>query len=171
MASNGTLQNEWRGRISRYAPLIFWIAVILFLSTMQGSMTNTSRFIRPLLRFFFPGMPEESLITFHVYIRKTAHVIEYAGLGFWASRAFWGSYREFVTRYWYLFAWALVLMISSIDEFNQSFNAARSGSFNDVILDGLSGLVMILMLCGYQAYMRRRANFSNESMPGEDLKQ
>ena len=62
-----------RALLLQYAPVVFWIAVIFFLSSDQGSMSQTSRFIRPLLEFLFPAAPEETLLIYHGYIRKAAH--------------------------------------------------------------------------------------------------
>jgi len=135
-----------RGRIVRYAPLVLWIGVILFLSTAQASMSNTSRFIRPLLEFLFPSASEETLILYHVYIRKLAHLTEYAILAFWA---FWSSSKsnlKNLRRLWFVFAFLLVLLIASIDETNQSYLTSRTGSIYDVLLDVSGGLIMILVL-------------------------
>ena len=82
-----------RGRISRYAPLILWIGIVLFASTGNASMAQTSRFIRPLLEFLFPNTPAETLQIYHAYIRKSAHFIEYAILAFWTARAFADLYK------------------------------------------------------------------------------
>ena len=137
---------KWRERVIRYAPLILWIGVIFFLSSTQGAMTRTSRFIRPLLEFLFPNAPEETLIIYHAYIRKFAHFSEYAFLAFWAWRAFKTSTGEIIKKYNLLFSLGLVLFVASIDEFNQSFNAARTGSIYDVLLDFTGGLTMILII-------------------------
>jgi VanZ family protein len=147
----------WRGRFFRYAPLILWIGLILFLSTGQASMSNTSRFIRPLLEFLFPNSPEETLIVYHNYIRKLAHVTEYAILAFWASRAFLYSRRTFLRRLWFLFAFGLVFIVASIDETNQSYIASRTGSIYDVLLDVTGGAAMILIFYLLSEYRKRRA--------------
>lgn len=136
----------WHGRFFRYVPLILCVGLILFASTTQASMSNTSRFIRPLLEFIFPETPESTLIVYHGYIRKFAHFAEYAVLGFFASRAFWLSGKDILQRYWYLAALFLVILVASIDEINQSFNPTRSGSIYDVLLDGFGGLAMIIFL-------------------------
>ncbi len=108
-------------------------------------MSNTSRFVRPLLEFLFPNAPEETLIVYHGYIRKLAHLTEYAILAFWASRAFATSIKQILRRFWSIFALALVASVASIDETNQVYIASRTGSIYDVLLDISGGLLMILM--------------------------
>jgi VanZ family protein len=139
----------WHGRIFRFVPLLLWIGVILYASSDNGSMTQTSRFIRPLLEFLFPNSPEETLQIYHGYIRKLAHLTEYAILAFWASRAFWNSSKIILQKHWFFVAFGLVFLVASIDEFNQSFNSNRTGSVYDVLLDSLGGLIMLAILAVY----------------------
>lgn len=139
-------QTKWRGRIYRYAPLFLWIGVILLASTTQGALSNTSHFIRPLLIFLFPNSPEEVLIVYHGYVRKLAHLTEYAILAFWAARAFSTSSVKILQKYWFVISFVLVLFVASIDEYNQSFNALRTGSVYDVLLDASGGLLMLIIL-------------------------
>ena len=108
-------------------------------------MSNTSRFIRPFLEFLFPNSPEETLNIYHGYIRKIAHVTEYAMLAFWASRAFSSSTVKILRRFWYVFAFVLVALVASIDETNQSYIASRTGSIYDVWRDISGGAIMILI--------------------------
>jgi len=124
--------------------------MILFLSTSQASMSNTSRFIRPLLEFLFPSASEETLILYHGYIRKLAHLTEYAGLAFWAFWAFSNSNLKNLRRLWFVFAFLLVLLIASIDEINQSYLTSRTGSLYDVLLDAAGGLIMLIFLTLYR---------------------
>jgi len=146
---------NWRGRIIRYAPLVLWVGVIMFLSSGQASMSNTSRFVRPLLDFLFPNAPEELLIVYHGYIRKLAHVTEYAILSFWACRAVSKSSQNFLRRLWFVCAFVLVFIVASIDETNQSFLNSRTGSIYDVLLDISGGLAMILVFYWWAKYRRR----------------
>ena len=129
----------------RYAPLIFWIGVVLFASTGNASMAETSRFIRPLLEFVFPNAPDETLQIYHFYIRKSAHFTEYAILAFWAAHAFADSAKPFLRKYWFAISFILVFTIASIDEFNQSFDSSRTSSARDVLLDCAGGAAMILI--------------------------
>ena len=144
MAGINLLKENRRGRFFRYAPLVFWIGVVLFASSAQASMSQTSRFIRPLLEFLFPAAPEEVLIIYHGYIRKFAHFAEYAVLGFFAARAFSSSSIQFLRKNWFIISLFLVLLTASLDEANQSFLASRTGSIWDILLDASGGLAMLL---------------------------
>ena len=136
----------WRGRIIRYAPLIFWIGVILFLSSPQGSMAETSRFVGPILKFLFPNISDETLAVCHAIIRKTAHFSEYALLAFFAVRALTRSSVASLRNLRYLLPLIQVALVASMDEFNQSFESSRTGSFRDVLLDISGGVVMVAIL-------------------------
>lgn len=118
-------------------------------------MSETSRFIRPLLHFLFPETAEETLIIYHGFIRKFAHFAEYAVLGFWSARAFWSSSIQILQKFWFAFAFFVILFVASIDEYNQSFNVARTGSIYDVLLDCAGGLTVILLLCLYKFSIRK----------------
>jgi len=141
---------NWHGRFFRYVPLFLVVAIILLASTTQASMSKTSRFIGPLLEFLFPNSPESTLVVYHGYIRKFAHIAEYAGLGFFASRAFWNSAKEFLSKNWYWAAMLIVLFVAGIDELNQSYNPTRTGSIYDVFLDGFGGALMVGALMLYK---------------------
>lgn len=139
-------KSKRRGRILRYAPLILWAGAVFLASSTTGSMSNTSRIIRPLLEWLFPNTPDDVLTTYHGYIRKFAHFFEYSVLALLASRAFWSSSIDLLRRFWMIFAFLFVLTIASIDEYNQSFNTARTGSVYDILLDCAGGITMILFL-------------------------
>ncbi len=141
---------DLKGRFFRYAPLILWIGVILFASTSVGAMSNTSRIIRPLLHLLFPSASEETLIVYHGFVRKFAHLTEYSILAFWASRAFWNSSTLLLQKYWYAFSFLIVVTAASIDEYNQSYDVLRTGTIYDIFLDALGGAVMIGILFIYR---------------------
>ena len=151
MSLNPGNDSRWRGRILRYAPIFLWIGVIFFLSSDQGSLTQTSRFVRPVLEFLFPGASEETLAFLHGIVRKSAHVSEYAVLAFLIVRAFGKSSVEALRKYVYLAPVALVVVVASMDEFQQSYNANRTGSAYDVLLDaaGAIGIIVFLWLISW----------------------
>ena len=144
-----------RGRFFRYVPFVLWIGVILFASTSYGAMSNTSRVIKPLLHFLFPSASEETITVYHGFIRKLAHLTEYSILVFWASRAFWNSTKPLLHKYWYAFSFLTVVLIASIDEYNQSFDSLRTGTIYDVLLDALGGAVMIGILLVFKRSRHR----------------
>jgi VanZ family protein len=152
---DGLTKAKWRGRIFRYAPLVLWIGAIFVASSNTGSMSNTSRFIRPLLEFLFPATPEEILVVYHGYIRKFAHFAEYFALAFLAARAFSGSSVKIVRNYWFIFAPVLIVLVATADETNQSFLASRTSSVYDVLLDSAGGLTMILFFGLYRRFFSK----------------
>jgi len=143
---------NWRIWLTAYAPLIFWTVIVLGLGSGIGSMNETSRIIRPLLKFFFPAAAPETLTIYHGYIRKCAHFAEYALLTFFAFRAL----AAFKHRY----AMALVFaaLVAVLDEFNQSFNPARTSSSWDVALDiaGSATTVAIFAVIAIWRHSKRR---------------
>jgi VanZ family protein len=134
----------WRGRFFRYAPLFILTAVIL-LSSGYATMSETSRFIGPLLKFLFPAASPEFITFAHGLIRKAAHPCVYALLGFLASRAFFYSSHAFLRRSWHLFALIFVFLVATIDEIQQSFVPTRTGIPSDVVLD-LAGATVAVVI-------------------------
>lgn len=139
-------EHSWRVRLWAYAPLVLWLGVIFYLSSPEGAFSNTSRIIGPLLDFFFPDMPEATRLIIHGYVRKAAHFSEYAVLAFLAARACVISASEFLSRVRYLLPLALVIVVAVADEFNQSFEASRTASVFDVVIDVAGGAVMMTLL-------------------------
>jgi hypothetical protein len=102
-------------RFWRYAPLVVWMVFIFFTSTNEFSATNTSRIIRPLLLWLFPGISEERIALAHFITRKAAHFVEYAILGFLAARAFFFSSQQILRRSWFLAGALLVGIYALLD--------------------------------------------------------
>ncbi len=136
--------NSRRELLFAFAPIVLWIAVIFFLSSSLGSMSHTSMLIRPLLDLLFPFEPEETLRLYHAYVRKAAHFIEYAILAVFAVRAF----SSLTNRHIRIFLYGLltVVLVSVIDEVNQSFDPSRTGSLYDVLIDISGGVTMFAIL-------------------------
>lgn len=111
------------------------------MSSSSGSASSTSRFIRPLLEWLFPLAGEELLAVYHGLIRKGAHLLVYGGLALLGFKAFSGSSRNLFKRLPFVSALLLVALVGSLDELNQSFNSARTGSAFDVLIDIGGGLI------------------------------
>jgi VanZ family protein len=144
----GIQEAKWRGRFIRYAPLLFWVGVIFYFSSGQGSFDETSRFIRPLLEFLFPAATPETLALYHGYIRKFAHPAVYAVLAILAARAFFTSSRPSLSRHFIAYALIMSLAVAVLDELNQAYVASRTGSAWDVALDtvGAAAALMVVYL-------------------------
>ena len=132
--------------LSRYLPLILWMAFISFASTGNFSAGNTSRIIGPLVLWLFPNTTPETLLVIHGITRKLAHFMEYALLGILAARAFRGSPRPALRERWFLVSVVLVVVYALIDEYHQSFVPSRTGTIYDSLIDmagGLAGLIVV----------------------------
>ena len=146
----------WRGRLVRYAPIILWIGVIFYLSSDNGSLTETSRFIGPLLHFLFPTAPEESIQAYHAVIRKSAHFFEYAVLALLVFRAMVLANIDGGLRF--VAPIAVAAVVATLDELNQSFEVTRSGSPWDVALDISGAVTMVIVLALAARLMSRDAS-------------
>ena len=127
--------------LSRYVPLIAWLAFISYASSDSFSAGNTSRIIGPLILWLFPNTTPETLAVVHFVTRKLAHFTEYAILGFLAARAFRPS-----TRHWFLISVGLIVSYALIDEYHQSFVPSRSGSVFDSLIDMAGGLTALIVI-------------------------
>ena len=137
---------NWRVTLWAYAPLLSWIAVIFFMSSPEGSFAQTSRIIGPLLHFFYPSISADAEALIHGYVRKTAHFTEYAVLAFLAVRACVLSAPVSLKKWRYIVPLLLVVVVASLDELNQSFEASRTSSVWDVLLDISGGTLMLIFL-------------------------
>ena len=136
--------------LSRYLPLVAWLAFISYASSASFSASNTSRIIGPLVLWLFPDTSAETLATIHFTTRKIAHFTEYAILGFLAARAFRTSPRLAIRQRWFLISAALVVAFALLDEYHQSFVPNRTGTIYDSFIDMAGGLVALI-------FLRRRA--------------
>jgi VanZ family protein len=132
--------------LSRYLPLIAWLAFISYASTDSFSASNTSRIIGPLILWIFPHTTPETLATIQFFTRKIAHFSEYAILAFLAARAFRPSPRPAIRQRWFLICAALVVVYALIDEYHQSFVPSRTASVFDSLIDMSGGLTALIFI-------------------------
>ena len=132
--------------LSRYVPLLAWLAFISFASSDNFNAGNTSRIIGPLILWLFPSTSPETLTVVHVITRKIAHFTEYAILGFLAARAFRTSPRPAISQRWFLICVTLIVVYALVDEYHQSFVPSRTASFSDSLIDMAGGLAALLVV-------------------------
>ena len=150
-------RNALRSFIFRYAPLLLWIGLIFFFSSTVASANQTSRIIGPILHFLFPSASPETIQQYHFFIRKCAHFTEYALLAFWSVLALGRSSNALLRNSRFLIAVAIVLVVASLDEFNQSFEPSRTSSIWDVGLDLIGGTSMTMALKLSQLWFSRHS--------------
>lgn len=146
-----------RERWWRYLPLVLWTGFIFYASTENMSAANTSRLVRPVLRWLFPEITEEGLLYAHFLVRKAAHCIEYAILAWLVARALRASSRTVVRDWWFALAFGYVALVALLDEFHQSLLAARTGSIYDSFLDITSGAITLTLFALWHVVSQKRA--------------
>lgn len=120
-----------------------WLLVVLRFS--QGDVSAEWSFgsLAPLMRFL--GLGPQHVDLAHFLIRKGAHVVEYAGLGFLSFRAarlsLPGARAAGA-------ALLLCLAVATLDEANQARLETRTGSPWDVGLDLAGGVLGVAMRQG-----------------------
>jgi VanZ family protein len=133
-----------------WLPFFIWITLIFVGSTDLMSAEHTSRFIVPFLRWLDPTMSVETLMQVHFYLRKAAHVSEYAVLAALLYRALVNT----ILRGRVLLSAAIVLIVCGFyaitDEFHQSFVPSRTASARDVAIDGVGALFGLLVIHRFQ---------------------
>ena len=137
---------RFKSFLSRYLPLVAWLAFISYASSASFSASNTSRIIGPLVLWLFPNTSAETLATIHFITRKIAHFTEYAILGFLAARAFRTSPKPAISGRWFLICATLVVVYALIDEYHQSFVPSRTASVFDSFIDMAGGLTALIIV-------------------------
>lgn len=134
---------------------IIWMIVIFAFSAKDADESDHASYEVGLTigRIFivdFEKQPVEEQLAFAASVdhpvRKTAHVLEYAVLGFLVMGAIYG-----LSIKWYiqcLIAWALATLYATTDEIHQLFVPGRSGEFKDVCIDSAGVLLGVLIGMG-----------------------
>jgi VanZ family protein len=125
--------------LRRWWPATLWAVVISAFSTGVFTSDNTSRFIIPILRWFFPHASQQTLFFLHYFIRKTGHVTEYFILSLLVLRGIRAG-RRGVRLGWALAAVAVVGCYAALDELHQAFVPGRTAAVADVLLDTAGGI-------------------------------
>jgi VanZ family protein len=115
------------------------------------SVEHTSRFLIPFLRWIAPGISPATIASIHFFMRKGAHLTEYAIL----AALFWRGIHQGQAGSWRAAALALVAaaIYAFLDEFHQSFIPSRTGALQDVVID-CCGALLGLVLC--ESFGRRK---------------
>jgi VanZ family protein len=120
---------------------LLWVAKIFWLSSDAFSGEATSPFLATLLQYLHIHLEPAAFGVLHTFIRKSAHLFEFAVLTFLLYRSLYGRGRLMwsprIARWCLLIAAAAALS----DEFHQIFTSNRGPSFTDCTID-IAGAVM-----------------------------
>lgn len=128
-----------RSAITPWVPVVAWVVVIAGLGSSGFQHEQTSRFIRPLLHWLFPDWSDADVAGLHGWIRKGAHVTEYAIAAVLTYRALWLTGRASRRLAAALPTLGLVAGVALGDEGRQALVESRTGSPRDVALDVAGG--------------------------------
>jgi VanZ family protein len=130
-------------RLATWLPPLAWTAVVLAFSSAPFSADNTGSVIGPMLAWLLPWLSPAALDTIHGFVRKAAHLTEYAVLAALWLRAFARSAAVRVPAA----AWLTLLIgvvVAILDEAHQSTVPSRTGSVRDVVLDTAGVLLAVV---------------------------
>lgn len=115
-------------------------AVFYFSSRTANESSQQSGFFTELFSRIFENFPYAELV-----VRKSAHFLEFAALGFSFSLSLYMQLFKFKT----IYAVALTSLYAVTDEFHQLFVDGRACRFTDWLIDtagGLTGALVFLLL-------------------------
>ena len=146
--------------VRSWLPVIVWITVIFLASGDLMSAEHTSRFLGPFLRWIVPEISAETIVQIQLFVRKCAHVIEYAILAMLLWRALRDQWRRQTATIQTAIAFLGAMTCAALDEFHQAHIASRTGSPADVALDGAGAIVGLIL---YWRLIRRPEIANRES--------
>jgi len=136
-----------RNLLKYWLPALIWLGVIFLASTDLMSAEHTSRFLGPFLRWLKPDVTADAIAKVQLFLRKVAHLTEYAILATLLWRAVYsGTNLKIKISTLFVTVWAVSTLIAIADEFHQSLVASRTASIGDVRID-MIGAVVGLMIC------------------------
>ncbi len=140
-----------------WLPVVLWMALMFFGSTDLMSAEHTSRFLTPFLRWLNPEISWAAIAQAHLFVRKAAHVTEYAVL---TALLFRGWRSALSARSSVAAALGTAILFAVGDEFHQTFVATRTGAIGDVLIDG-SGALLGVVVCWICGFWQRRSRDGN----------
>lgn len=158
----------WIEKHSILLSLLLVIAVMVMIycfsaQTGEQSGAMSGRLTTWVVKLFVPDFEnmtaenQESLrSTVGFLIRKTAHFLEYALLGFSLMLHIAQIEKKITVRLPWLWAWGIGTLYAASDEFHQGFVAGRGPSVRDVMIDSSGVIVGVLLLLWILHFRKER---------------
>lgn len=134
--------------VTRWIAPAIWTAVILAFGTSFFSIVRTSSIFNPLVLRTMPEIGPDAMYQLQVFVRRSAHVLEYATLFLVLSL---GPLRGRP-----LVAFLVCIGVASLDESLQMLTPSRSGTVFDVADDTAGATIILLVAMPYWGRLRRR---------------
>lgn len=151
--------SEWMKRVLVTLCIGWWIGFILYQGSRSYdiSMELSNKIVHKLVTILQELSPMSNPVTIYnlinIFIRKMAHVIEYAILGGGLSLYF--RYQKCTTINQWIYALFIVLLFATMDEYIQSF-VGRTSSVRDVLLDFMGGMIGVTVVIFLSKLGRRK---------------
>jgi VanZ family protein len=137
-----------RARLFGYwAPAILWAALLLSLGGETASAQNTGSLLATLLGALFDAITYEQAMIIHWAIRKSAHIVAYAILGWLNFRALRAGRPGWSLR-WSVVAVLMALAVAIADELHQAMSPQRTAALADVAFDLWGAVVSQFLVRG-----------------------
>lgn len=150
--------SKLRAFLKYWLVVVLWFGLIFVASSDTGSAKRSSRIIGPLVRMIFPELPEESVQEIIFYVRKAAHVTEFAIL----SWLLWRAFRKPVKNDPRPWSWIEarnaffgVVLYAATDEIHQCFVPSRQGTVLDVLIDSVGGAAGLIALWAFGRWRKK----------------
>ena len=141
-----------------WLPVLLWMWLIFSASGDSNSAVRSSRIIAPLVRWLLPDLSEEAVQAVVLFVRKCAHVAEYAVL----ALLLWHALRRPPKPGSAPWRWseaglalAVAALYAATDELHQTMVPSRQGCVRDVLLD-TSGAALALLCLWAVGRLRNR---------------
>ncbi|MCX6922120.1 MAG: VanZ family protein [Verrucomicrobia bacterium] len=138
--------------------MLVWMWLIFAASGDQMSFQHSSRIIGPLVHWLFPHLSDAAVHATVVFVRKCAHLSEYAVL----ALLFWRALRKPAEQGRAPWQWSqagfvvfLVALYAASDEIHQAFVPSRQASVLDVLLDTSGAVFAMLGVWGFGQLRKR----------------
>ncbi len=118
----------------RWALVLLTMGLIFLGSHSSRSFQHSSRFLVPVIKWFWPTITPRGLGTAILVVRKCGHVTEYALL---ALAVWWAMRSNHASNSWkpVRIAFLVAFLYAVSDEFHQTLVPNRQGSPWDVLID------------------------------------
>jgi VanZ family protein len=142
-------------RARYWLPAAVWTGVIFLASSDLFSATHSGAWLQTLISAIVGhALPAAQFERIHFFVRKSAHLAEYAILGALFFRAVRGERRQFRVR-WGTTAVLLAAVVACLDEWHQTLLPSRTGTVSDVVLDTAGAIVAQILIRAAQVLFCR----------------